>query len=200
MPQPRRIAVAAIALLLLSISPIVRAAPGAEPAAPLACPVVVKNGDFEAQGANWTQSGAGSTPLVTDLNPRTGLYSAELGGANSTNHSIKQQVVLPGQHPLALAFWWEQWTQEDAPGDFADLLTINLLKTDGSLLKELARLGVDPDLPPWERLSYDISAYAGQTVQIQFLAHNDSTNPTRFFVDDVSVPACKAYLPVIRRR
>lgn len=199
MPQLRRIAAATITLLLLTISPIVAASPSVEPAAPLACPVVVKNGNFEAQGANWTQSGAGSTLLITDLNSRTGDYSAELGGANNTNHSIKQQVVLPKQRPLSLAFWWEQWTQEDAPGDLADYLTVNLLKTDGSLLKELARLGVDPDSPPWERVSYDISAYAGQTVQIQFLAHNDSTNPTRFFVDDVTVPACKAYLPLIRR-
>ena len=78
-------------------------------------------------------------------------------------------------------------------------MTVNLLKADGSLLKEVARLGVDPERPPWERLSVDLSAYAGQTVQLQFLAHNDSTNPTEFFVDDVTIPGCRTYLPSTRR-
>jgi hypothetical protein len=158
---------------------------------------VVKNGDFEAQGANWTAGGA-TFPLITDLHSRSGNFSAELGGVTNSNHSIKQTVTLP-HRPVLLVFWWEQWTQETAPSDLADYLTVNLLKADGSLLKEVARLGVDPDRPPWERAAYDLSAYAGQTVQLQFVARNDATNPTRFFVDDVNIAACRVYLPLMRR-
>lgn len=176
------------------------AAPSPAPDVAATCPVVVKNGNFEATpvGANWTQSGASGTSLVDTLNPRTGKYGAYLGGVNNTNHAIRQAVTLP-HRPVLLTFWWEQWTQETAPGDTADYLTVSLLKTDGSLLKEFIRLGVDPDRPPWEKVTLDLSAYAGQTVQLQFLARNDSTNPTAFFVDDVSIAGCHVYLPMSRK-
>jgi hypothetical protein len=186
-------------MLVLSATLSAGASPSHEPAAAAVCPLVIKNGSFEAQAANWTQSGAGSMQLITNLNPRAGSYSADLGGVNSTDHSIKQTVSLQNQRNLTLTFWWEQWTQETAPGDFADYLTVDLLKGDGSLLKQLAKLGVDPDRPPWELLTYDLSAYAGQTVQLRFTAHNDNTNPTEFFVDDVSVPACRTYFPFNRK-
>lgn len=189
---------AVLAYALLSFGPGLPVS-AASIAAAASCPLIVRNGSFEAQGANWTQAGASGIQLITDLNARAGSYSADLGGANNTDHSIRQQIVLPSKRPVTLTFWWEQWTQETAPGDFADYMTVNLLKADGSLLKEVARLGVDPERPPWERLSVDLSAYAGQTVQLQFLAHNDSTNPTEFFVDDVTIPGCRTYLPSTRR-
>jgi kumamolisin len=193
------LALACGVLLLGSVLPAA-AAPSPAPEAAATCPVVVKNGNFEAApaGANWTQSGANGAQLIDTLNPRTGKYGAYLGDANNANHSIRQTITLP-RRPVILSFWWEQWTQETAPGDAADYLTVSLLKTDGSLLKEVARLGVDPDRPPWERLSFDLSAYAGQTVQLQFLARNDSTNPTAFFIDDVSIPGCRTYLPMSRK-
>lgn len=199
MPRLRQAAVVALALLLLGVSLPAAASPSPEPAAPAACPLVIKNGTFEAQGANWTQSGAGSTQLISNFNPHTGKYGAYLGGVIATDHSITQQVSLPNQSHLMLSFWWEEWTQETAPGDLADYLTVNLLNSSGGLLKELAKLGVDPDRPPWDKLSFDLSGYAGQTVRIQFLAHNDGSNPTDFFVDDVSIPACHNYLPTARR-
>jgi hypothetical protein len=190
----------ACGVLLVGSALPAAAAPARATDAAVSCPVVVKNGNFEAApaGANWTQSGANGTPLIDDFNPRTGKYGAYLGDANNTNHSIRQTVTLP-RRPVMLTFWWEQTTQETAPGDFADYMTVSLLKADGSLLKELARLGVDPDRPPWERVSLDLSAYAGQSVQLQFLAHNDGTNPSAFFVDDVSIAGCHTYLPMTRR-
>jgi kumamolisin len=199
MPRRRHVAAAALALLILTASLPAAASPRIRPAAPVACGGLVRNGSFETQGANWTQSGAGSAQLITDLNPRTGDYSADLGDVTNTDHSIRQQITLPSRPHLSLTFWWEQWTQESAPGNLADYLSVNLLRTDGSLLKELVSLGADPDRPPWDQLSFSLSAYAGQTLQLQFLAHNDSTNPTEFFVDDVSISACNTYLPLIRR-
>jgi len=201
MPKIRQAVFALFALtlaasLLLSGRPVAAAPATLEPLA--SCSVIVKNGNFEAQSANWTPTGAGGKPLVTDFNPRAGDYSADLGGLNNTNHSIRQTVTLP-KSPVVLTFWWEQWTQETAPSNLNDYLAVNLLRADGSLLAEVARLGVDPDRPPWEQVSFDISAYAGQTVQLEFLARNDSTNPTQFFVDDVTIPGCRVYLPLTRK-
>lgn len=166
--------------------------------------MVVRNGGFEAQplGANWTQSGAGGTQLVTNQNPFDGQYSAELGGVLNSDHAIKQTLTLPKTGDVRLTFWWEQDTLESAPGTYADYLTINLRKTDGSLLKQLDQLGVDPPNPvppPWGQRSYDLGAYRGLTVQVEFIAHNDASNRTLFYVDEVVVPACRVYLPLIRK-
>ncbi len=199
--KKRRLALAAlISTLLLLVSSVAGfAAPATGPAASDACAELIKNGNFEAGSANWTQEGASN--LVTTFNPYTGRYSAQLGGANNANHRIRQHITVPANEAVSLRFWWEQWTQETAPGT-SDYLAVNVLNSNGGLIKEMARLGVDPDAPPWAQLTFGLTGYAGQTVQIQFQAVTDATNPTDFFVDDVSVTACTArhsYLPLIRR-
>jgi hypothetical protein len=185
--------------LLLALTALpAGAARRATPDAPASCPVVVKNGDFEAQAANWTQSGA-SFQLITDFNPRTGRYSAELGGVASSKHSITQRLTLPARTPLYLRFWWQQDTEEFAPS-FADKLTILLLNTDGSTRATLGEFGNGEwPPPPWELEVYDISAHAGRTVDLRFEATNDNIDPTRFYIDDVSIPTCGLYLPLTRR-
>lgn len=197
-------AVVASALMLFTLAlPAAGAPPSIDSAAPLACSELVKNGTFEAVGANWTQEGGNSLQLITDFNPRTGRYSADLGGlpVNNANHRIKQQLTLPAGAIITLTFWWEQDTQETAPV-MDDYLAVNLLRTNGTLLKELVRLGARPDWPPWEPLTFDLTAYAGQTVALQFQGVTDAINGTEFFVDDVSVTVCtrlRTYLPLIRR-
>jgi hypothetical protein len=200
MPKLKHTAVAALAcaLLLLGMRTPAGAGPARAPDMPAACPVVVTNGNFEAQGANWTQSGAGFQ-LITDFNPRTGKYSADLGGAPSSKHSITQRITLPARKPLFLRFWWQQVTEEFAPSD-ADKLTVLLLNTDGTTRAVLGEFGNGEwPPPPWEPVAYDISAHAGRTVDLRFEAANDSIDPTRFYIDDVSIPACWLYLPLTRK-
>lgn len=188
----------ALAFTVLSLTPAQRAR-----AAVVSCPIIVQNGGFEAQplGAGWTQSGAGATQLITNLEPFRGSYSAELGGLPNTDHSIKQQITLPTGGPTRLTFWWEHNTTETAPGAAADYLTISIV--DGLGQKhELDKLGVqppDPVSPPWAQRAYDLSAYRGQTVQLEFQLHNDPTNPTTFYIDEVTIPGCFVYLPLMRR-
>lgn len=184
--------------LLLALTALpAGAARNVAPDAPASCPVIVKNGDFEAQSANWTQSGA-SFQLITDFNPRAGNYSAELGGVPSSTHSITQRLALPAKKPLYLRFWWQQVTEEFAPD--ADKLTVLLLNTDGSTRAKLGEFGNGEwPPPPWELAIYDISAHAGRTVDLRFEVANDSLDPTRFYIDDVSIPACGLYLPLTRK-
>jgi len=44
----------------------------------------------------------------------------------------------------------------------------------------------------WTGMSYDLSAYAGQTIQAYFDAYNDGegNGVTGFYLDDVSVKSC----------
>jgi kumamolisin len=41
----------------------------------------------------------------------------------------------------------------------------------------------------WLHATGDLSAYAGQTVQLALVGTNDSSYPTSFYVDDVSLLA-----------
>lgn len=193
-------------LLLALISPAFASGPtdASAPAAtaPAACTELLTNGDFEQQSASWTQAGAPGTELITEDNPRTGNYSAYLGGITNSDHSVRQQITLPAGQIITLKFWSYQNTLEHAP-NMDDYLSVRLLRPDNSLLAERARYGVDPELPlAFQPFTLGLSAYAGQTVQLQFLVHNSQYDETWYFIDDVSVSACTAqhtYLPLIRR-
>lgn len=189
-------------LLLLASALAAGAAPASAPNAPVACSELVQNGGFEAQSANWTQEGAPGLQLITGDNPRTGNYSAYLGGVTSSDHAIKQQIALPAGQIITLRFWVYQDTLEHA-ASADDYLAVRLLNTSGAQPIEIARYDVDPDLPlDYQPYSVNLSTYAGKTVQLQFLVHNGPYNQTWYYIDDVSVSACAAkrvYLPLIRR-
>ena len=43
------------------------------------------------------------------------------------------------------------------------------------------------DTSGWVRQTVDLSAYAGQTIQLQFRAETDSSENSNWFVDDVAL-------------
>lgn len=214
MLRVRQAAIAGLACMLLLLVPIVpaHASAGLAPSAPVsytpvsftpgACSELLKNGGFESQSANWTQEGAPGIELITRDNPRTGSYSAYLGGITSSDHKIKQQITLPAGQIITLKFWAYQDTLEHAPS-MDDYLAVRLLNPNGSQLAEVASYGVDPELPlAYEPYTANLTAYAGKTVQLQFVVHNGQFDETWYFVDDVSVTSCTAkrvYLPLIRK-
>jgi len=58
----------------------------------------------------------------------------------------------------------------------------------------------------WQQVQADLSAFAGQTVQLRLAATTDGSLVTDFFVDDLSVTACaattatqKIFLPLTSR-
>jgi hypothetical protein len=197
------VAIAASLILLAPAGPAAGAPAASQTATAFAitaaCPAVVKNGGFEDSplGANWTQGGASN--LVSDFAKHSGKYAAYLGGIANTDHSIKQKITLPARRPLRVSFWWSQTTTQPVMADF-DTLTVRLLKSDGaSALTTLGVLQADPEMTTWDRLEYDLSAYSGQTVWLEFRATNDETWETHFFVDDVVVVGCYQYLTITTR-
>ena len=120
-------------LLLALISPAFASGPtdASAPAAtaPAACTELLTNGDFEQQSASWTQAGAPGTELITEDNPRTGNYSAYLGGITNSDHSVRQQITLPAGQIITLKFWSYQNTLEHAP-NMDDYLSVRLLRPD----------------------------------------------------------------------
>ncbi len=156
------------------------------------CEEWVENGSFETDAA-WV---IGSTPrparYVTDL-AHSGSRSMLLGlRANEPDvrsySSVQQTLMLPDDVYSATLSLWVYSTSEEDEGDRQDCL---LLDEEGDLLAIVHR--ANEDTTAWTRVTYDLAAYAGQTVRIYCNAYNDADGAgiTGFYLDDVSAVACR---------
>ena len=201
MMQRQSAAVWLLLLLLIGV-PLLGAAPpaAAAPAAPQA--ELITNGGFDAGATGWTQySSAGST-LIGAYCPGTRTNCAWFGAKNNTEDRLSQKITIPAGVSARLSFWWTLETDE--LGTAADTFRVNLLNSTGGLIRTLATFDNSTlDEYTWDNPVFDISSYAGQTVQVQFVGKTDAINASSFWLDDVSVQTGGAYkktrLPYIRR-
>lgn len=146
---------------------------------------LITNGGFESGQSPWTESSTGGYQLVDTTRPHTGSYSAYLNGYNSSTDIIYQTVTIPSTATSAtLTFWtYVSTTETSHPYDY---LYAQVRNTSGSVLSTLLTVN-DGTASGWVQHSYSLLNYKGQTVQVAFKGTNDSSNPTDFFVDDVSL-------------
>ena len=140
----------------------------------------LQNGGFESS-ANWVQSPSG---IIATNRPRSGSYSAWLGGYNSGNDSIYQTVTVPANG--VLSYYWYMSTQESGSTAY-DRLYVRLYNSSGSLITTLRTWSNASTKNAWSFDSVSLAAYAGQTVRVQFVGTTDSSLITSFFVDDVNL-------------
>jgi YVTN family beta-propeller protein len=155
------------------------------------CQELVQNGGFE-DGTAWV---VGSTPRparYTSDQAHSGERSVLLGlvpGESDIRSysSVRQSVTVPaGTYSTTLTFWSYPVSGLDG-GDRQECL---LLDEQDKLLAILMR--TNDNTAAWTEVSYDLSAYAGQTVSLYFNAYNDGDDEgvTGFYLDDVSVKSC----------
>lgn len=109
---------------------------------------------------------------------------------NGISGWIYQTVTIPASavSPTLIFYYSIKSTTYDS-GDF---LNVTIQDTSGNFLGNIIYLtGADANsnsAKTYTPKSYDMSAYAGQTVRINFLGcTNSNTNPTIFRIDDVSL-------------
>jgi hypothetical protein len=147
---------------------------------------LIINPGFETGTTPWVISG--STVRSTGTFPHSGVAYMILGVNNSSTSTLYQTVTIPSGGGN-LNFWLNITTSE-APGVIFDRLFIEVRNTSGTLLATLATFSNTNSGTAGVyvlRGPYNLSAFAGQTVRVQFRATNDITLPTSFRVDDVSV-------------
>ncbi|QQE79883.1 protease pro-enzyme activation domain-containing protein [Alicyclobacillus sp. SO9] len=148
---------------------------------------LIQNGGFESGTSPWVESSSGGYQLIDTTNPHTGSYSAYLAGYNNANDSIYQTISIPSSATkVTLSYWTDVQTTETTHS--YDFLKVELRDANGNVLKTIQTQS-DATATGWKSQSFDISGYAGKTVEVYFDGTNDSSNPTDFFVDDVSVTA-----------
>jgi hypothetical protein len=149
---------------------------------------LVTNGGFESSGTGWTESSSSGYEIVSTSRPHTGSASAWFCGSNNCSDSMYQNVAVPaGTTSAAFSAYVYVTTQETSHA--YDYLRIQVRSTSGSVLKTIATYSDGSTTGSWLHVTSDLSAYAGQTVQLALVATNDASYPTSFYVDDVSLIA-----------
>ena len=155
------------------------------------CTEQVTNGGFETGALTpWVQSSGTYSVMDTSM-PHTGTHNTWFAGYNNANDTLYQSVAIPSTATSAsLTYWWKQTTQESGTTAY-DYLYVQVYNTSGTLLGTVQTISNASTAGTYTKSTFSLLAYKGQTVRLQFRATNDSSLPTNFFVDDVSLNVCQ---------
>ncbi|MBS1251488.1 MAG: hypothetical protein MAG451_00521 [Anaerolineales bacterium] len=160
---------------------------------------LIQDGGFEAGLPNpaWQTSSNVLSDILDDSPvppPRTGMWKAWLGGDNLIQQSLWQTMnVATDTTSVEVSYWWRVDTFET--NHPFDTLEVQVRDAAGNPLETLETLTDGDESSTWEQSTLDVSSYAGQTIQIAFVVETDDTNPTSFFLDDVSLTQTCAATP-----
>lgn len=153
--------------------------------------VTVPNGDFEAGRTAWTESSKWGNVLIVpedDLPPgiaaHGGSWAAWLGGDNDEEAILAQTVTIDPATPY-LAFWyWIDWPFS-CQGASGAVATVWL---DQTMIHQ-TDVCEDTDSGGWAQRVLDVSAFAGQTVDLRFQLITGVTSYANLYLDDVRLQA-----------
>lgn len=148
----------------------------------------VVNGGFESGATGWS----GTTGVIGNYSGQTayeGTRFAWLGGNGRTSsETITQAVTIPaGSTSAALSFALHIDTAETTSSTVYDRLVVTVKSSSGAVLRSLATYTNLNKAAGYQIRSFDLSAYAGQTVTLSFAMTEDSSLQTSFVVDKVSL-------------
>ena len=144
----------------------------------------ILNGDFEQGTTAWTETSAHGWPIIVnsdeveDLPTHSGIWIAWLAGDDNETSTIEQTVTVPADRPFLT--YYHGIASEDACGyDFGRVLI------DGAVVEQYT-LCRNNNTPDWAYRVVNLSAYAGQTVALQFRATTDGSLNSNLLIDDVA--------------
>ena len=149
-------------------------------------PSVIQDPGFESGGfRHWQQCG-NVNASITAARAHGGKYTQKSGssaGEPTGDEGVCQAVVIPPGGRLT--FWVYQYsTEPDATYAYQEA---QLMDASGTTVKQLYRTAGATN--GWVQQSYDLAAYAGQTLYLYFGVHGDGYAGayTIQFVDDVAL-------------
>lgn len=150
---------------------------------PTPAPNGVQNGDFEARdNGAWRQSSSNHYALIDNtapVAPHSGQYLAWLGGTQKEKSRLSQTVMVPSSSTPVLTYYYQ--IADALCGKDQAKVFINSTRVKAH------PLCVDGNTNGWQQVAIDLSAYAGQTVKLQFFAATTGDNHGSFLVDDVAI-------------
>ncbi len=159
------------------------------------CAQILANSDFESTGG-WVEYSKTGEKLISTFPPPSGAYHSGTHGAyladyNNAHDYIAQSVTIPSDATQAiLTFWWQVETQESQIRGY-DFLTVTVDAPLGQAIATLGSLSNQDASPTWQKTSFDLLSYRGQTIALRFDAITDANRPTAFYLDDITLEVCQ---------
>jgi hypothetical protein len=147
------------------------------------------NPGFETGTASpWTAS-SGVISNSASEPPHSGSWDAWLDGyGTTTTDTLAQQVSIPsGCTNATLGFYLHIDTAETSTTTAYDTLKVQILSPSGTVLSTPATYSNLDHNTGYAQHTFDLSAYAGQSVTVKFTGTEDSTKQTSFVLDDTSL-------------
>ncbi|MCP3781807.1 M28 family peptidase [Micromonospora sp. A3M-1-15] len=143
---------------------------------------LIGNSSFESGSAPWTAS-SGVITNSSSQAARTGSYKAWLDGYGSSHtDTLSQPVSVPaGCSSYTLSFWLHIDTAETTTGTAYDKLTVQV---GSATLATYSNLNAASG---YAQRSFNLAAYAGQTVTLKWTGVEDASLQTSFVIDDVTL-------------
>ena len=155
---------------------------------------IIQNGGFETGDfPPWVILEQNATPVVTTTQVHSGTYSGFVGdapdgfcgspgGEANGDSSFYQEFTVPAG-TSTLSFWHWDCTTDSITFDWQDAY---ITDTSGTILQTIFHQCNDTET--WLNAQVDMSSYAGQTVRVEFLVHEDGFGDlTGMYVDDVQL-------------
>ena len=147
----------------------------------------IQNGGFETGTlAPWVVLGTNPAPVVSNALPHSGTYAALLGtlsgGEPTGDGSIYQTITVPASGGT-LSYWWNGSTTDTINFDWQDAY---ITDTSGTILATI--MHNCQTTGAYVQQTFNMTPYAGQTVRVEFLVHQDGFgDDTSMYVDDVTL-------------
>jgi len=147
---------------------------------------LIKNGGFETSDS-WTYAGQDS-PARTTSRAHSGSYSLQVGlSLGQQGDSITYQMVTIPSSATSGTLSFSYWPASNDSSSYA-WQEANIINSSGQVIQRLFQKTTNDRT--WIQLTFDLSRYAGQTIGIQFLDHENSNGYsyyTYMYVDDVAL-------------
>ena len=142
---------------------------------------------FELASPLWLQ-----TNVIWNLGTtktHSGYWVAWLGGLGTTNvDNLYQEVTIPSNACSAqFKFWLKITTAETSKTAANDTMSVSVTNTSGTVLSKLASYSNINKSTGYLQKSFNLIAYKGQTIRLQFNAIENASRATSFYVDDLSL-------------
>lgn len=149
---------------------------------------LLANPGFESGSSSWSGT---SGVITTDSGEaaRTGTYKAWLNGYGSAHtDTLSQPVTIPaGCTSAKLSFSLHVDTAETTTTTAYDTLKAQVVNGSGTVLSTLATYSNLNAASGYTTRTFDLGAYAGQTVTVKFTGAEGSQLQTSFVIDDTAL-------------
>ncbi len=148
---------------------------------------LVQSGGFESTSSAWVYGGT-TMPQRSSTQAHSGSYSLEIGSSRRQqgDSTATQFVSIPsGVQSANLTFYYWPASNDSSTYGWQEADVVN---SSGSVLQQLFVNTTNDRV--WIQMNFDLKSYAGQTIGIQFLDHEESNGYsyyTYMYVDDVSL-------------